>query len=75
MSKPSSFTSYLIGLPERKQVKVFLKGGETIGGFIVENLTARQDETMTLAGGFLADESPRDLTLIRLCDVSAFTFK
>lgn len=69
----SAFNLYVNGLPPRTRVEVHLKGGQTLPGFIVENLTADAEETLTITKGFLLDESPNGLTLIRLCDVSALT--
>lgn len=69
----SAFNLYVNGLPPRTRVEVHLKGGQTLSGFIAENLASDAGETLTIAKGYMADESPNGLTLIRLCDVSALS--
>lgn len=69
----SAFVLYVSGLALRTRVEVHLKGGQSLSGFIAENLTADTEETLTVAKGYMADGSPNGLTLIRLSDVSALS--
>ena len=67
----SAFVLYVSGLALRTRVEIHLKGGQSLSGFIAENLTADTEETLTVAKDYLLDGSPNGLTLIRLSDVSA----